>query len=470
MPPRLTSTLGGLTLASVMFAVTRISGLTNAQCWAAAVTTLCATWWIFESLPLAATALVPLAVFPLAGVLREREVAAAYGDPIVLLFMGGFMLSKAAERWGAHRRIAQMMVAWIGKSSGPRVLLAFMLASALCSMWISNTATTLMMLPVALAVLENDRSGKLAVPLLLGIAYSASIGGIATPIGTPPNGVFLAVYRNITGLTVPFHQWMMFAGVVSIGMLAVCWFVLSWGIRGGPAVHVQTGDRWTTAQKRALLVFGLAALAWITREIPFGGWAALAEAWLGVSAAGDTTVAILAVLALFLIPSGEDDGRRLLDWTTAASIPWGVLILFGGGIAIASAWESSGLSAVIGQSAEGLRDLPTLAIIGAVCLVVTFLSEVTSNTATSNILMPILAAAAMANDIDPALLMIPATLANSLAFMMPVGTPPNAIVYGSGRVRIADMVRYGLVLNLAGVVIVTLVSWWLLPIVFGVSG
>ncbi len=456
-------------LAVVVFTATRLSGLTAAQSWAAAVTALCAAWWIFEALPLAATSLVPLAVFPLAGVLKESEVAAAYGDPIVLLFMGGFMLSKAAERWGAHRRIAQTMVAWIGPTSGPRIVLAFMLATALCSMWISNTATALMMLPVALAVLERDESNRLAVPLLLGVAYSASIGGIATPIGTPPNGVFLAVYRNVTGLSVPFHEWMMLAGLVAVLMLAAAWLVLSWSVRSVASVDMKTTGRWTTAQRRTLLVFGLAALAWITREIPYGGWSELLENWIGITAAGDTTVAIAAVLALFLIPSGDGEGGRLLDWTTAASIPWGVLILFGGGIAIATAFESTGLSVVVGESVEGLRDLPTLALIATVCIAVTFLSEVTSNTATSNILMPILAAAAAANHMDPALLMIPATLSNSLAFMMPVGTPPNAIIYGSGHVRIADMVRYGAVLNLLGAAIVTLVCWWLLPVVFGVT-
>jgi solute carrier family 13 (sodium-dependent dicarboxylate transporter), member 2/3/5 len=205
MRSRFWSTVAGVLLSAMVYVSMRAGGMADAQCWAAAVTALCATWWIFEALPLAATSLVPLAVFPLVGVLEEREVAAAYGDPVVLLFMGGFMLSKAAERWGAHRRIAQAMVSRIGSTSGPRIVLAFMLATAVVSMWISNTATALMMLPVALAVLEQDKSGKLAVPLLLGVGYSSSIGGIATPIGTPPNGVFLAVYRNVTGLTVPFH-------------------------------------------------------------------------------------------------------------------------------------------------------------------------------------------------------------------------------------------------------------------------
>jgi sodium-dependent dicarboxylate transporter 2/3/5 len=465
MSMRTWSTLGGILAGVIAYVAMRASGMPEAQCSTAAVTTLCAVWWIFESLPLPATSLVPLAAFPILGVLTEKQAAAAYGDPIILLFMGGFLISKAAEHCGAHRRIAESLLATIGSTSGPRILLAFMLSTALVSMWISNTATALMMLPVALAVIESDTTGKLAVPLLLGVAYASSIGGIATPIGTPPNGVFLAVYRGITGQTVPFYQWMLIGGAVAILMLATAWLVLCWGLRGVAPLELERNEQWTSAQKRTLMVFGLAALAWITREIPFGGWSGLMES----TAAEDMTVAIVASVALFLIPSGASDGGRLLDWRTAASIPWGVLILFGGGIAIATAFQSSGLSAVIGETVEGVRDWHPLAVIGVVCLSVTFLSEVTSNTATSNVLMPILAAAAKANDMDPAVLMIPATLSNSLAFMMPVGTPPNAIVYASGQVRIADMVRYGLVLNLVGAAIVALVCWLLLPVVLGTA-
>jgi sodium-dependent dicarboxylate transporter 2/3/5 len=465
MSMRLWSTLGGVLLAGGVYVAMRNAGMPSNQCWTAAITSLCAAWWIFESLPLPATSLVPLAAFPITGVLTEKQVAAAYGDPVVLLFMGGFMISKAAEHCGAHRRIAETLLAGIGSTSGTRVVLAFMLSTALVSMWISNTATALMMMPVALAVAESDASGKLAVPLLLGVAYAASIGGIATPIGTPPNGVFMGVYHNVTGQSVPFHQWMIFGGAVAALMLAAAWFVLCWGLRGVSPIQVERNEKWTSAQKRTLTVFGLAALAWITREIPFGGWSEL----LGAKDAGDMTVAIVAALALFLIPNGAGDGGRLLDWRTAASIPWGVLILFGGGIAIAAAFESSGLSALIGGMVHGVGEWPLLAVVAVVCLGVTFLSEVTSNTATSNVLMPILAAAAKVNGIDPALLMIPATLSNSLAFMMPVGTPPNAIVYASGHVRIVDMVRYGVVLNLLGAAIVVLVCWQLLPVVLNVS-
>jgi sodium-dependent dicarboxylate transporter 2/3/5 len=311
-------------------------------------------------------------------------------------------------------------------------------------------------------VLESEAAEKLHVPLLLGIAYSASIGGVATPIGTPPNGVFIAAYKTATGLSVPFHQWLLVGGTIAVLVLLVAWLVLTWKLGGVPGVDVDTEGEWTTPQKRVLTVLGLTALAWITREIPFGGWSALTGTW----EAGDTTVALAAVVVLFLTPSGAGDGSRLLDWETAKKIPWGVLLLFGGGIAIAKAFEVSGLSKSIGELVNVLHDWPTLAILGVLCVVTTFFSEFTSNTATSNILMPILAAAAAANRLEPALLMFPATMCNSLAFMLPVGTPPNALVFGTGRVRMADMVRYGLVLNLAASAIVTLVCWKLLPAVF----
>jgi len=455
-----------------VYLASRQADMPSAQSWTAAVTALCAAWWIFESLPLAVTSLVPLAVFPLVGVLPERQVAAAYGHPVVFLFMGGFMLSKAVERHGAHRRVAQLVLGHVGRASGRQVVLALMIATALISMWINNTAVALMMLPVAMAVLERDKSGFLAVPLLLGVAYSASIGGISTPIGTAPNGVFLAIYREVTERSIPFHQWMMMAIPVTVLMLLAGWIVLTWRIGPVGGIELEKGAHATTAQRRTLVMFGLTALAWITREVPWGGWEGLLRqaAPDGVRIeVGDGTVAILALVAMFLIPSGEGKGERLLDWPTAASIPWGVLLLFGGGIAIASAFEYSGLSKVIGQVLTGLHAWPTLATLLVLSLVTTFLSELTSNTATANILMPILASAAVANDMDPILLMLPATLANSLAFMMPVGTPPNAIVFSTGHVRIIHMVRYGFVLNLCTVAIVSLVSWWLLPVLFGVS-
>ncbi len=428
------------------------------------------------------TSLVPFALFPLVGVLDHKEVAHAYGDWLILLFLGGFMLSKAAERSGAHRQIARVMFAVVGGGSGRRVVLAFMLATALCSMWISNTATTIMMLPVALAVLERESTERLAVPLMLGIAYSASIGGLVTPIGTPPNGVFLSIYQETTGQTVAFGQWMLLAGAVSVIMFFVAWVVLTFRLSKVGAIDLPKTGNWTPAQKRTLAVFALTALAWITRAMPYGGW----SSWLDIKTAGDSTVALLAAIALFLIPSGERyrgeqsegyppsgdspsgqrSAKRLLDWQTAVTIPWGILLLLGGGLAIAKAFKTTELSAVIGQQLADVQDWPELALLGAICLAITFMTEVTSNTATANVLLPVLAAAAKSAQIEPAVLMVPATLSASCAFMLPVATPPNAIVFGSDRVRIADMARAGLVLNLVGVVVISLVCWKLVPAIF----
>jgi sodium-dependent dicarboxylate transporter 2/3/5 len=465
MSARFLSLFGGVLIAIAAFFATQRAGLTAAQSWTTSVTALCAMWWVLEALPLAATALVPLVVFPLTGVLTDRQAAASYGDPIILLFMGGFMLSKAIEHWGAHERIAHITLAAIGGSSGRRIVLGMLLATTLISMWISNTAVALMMLPVAMALVDRDKSGKLAVPLLLSVAYGSSIGGIATPIGTAPNGVFMFVYHESTGQSVAFFQWMLFGIPLSLVMMMVAWFLLTFRLGKVPTLATKAHDSWTTPQKRTLAVFGLAALAWTTREIPYGGWQHL----IGYSGeGGDMIVAVTAALAMFLIPAGNGERERtLLDWKTASRISWGILILFGGGLAIATAFKSSGLSEKIGDLVQGLRDWPTLAVIATVCFTVTFLSEFTSNTASANILMPILAATAKANGMNPALLMIPATFSNSLAFMMPVGTPPNAIVYGTGHIRIAHMVRAGFMLNVAGATIVTFYCWWLLPLIFG---
>ncbi len=469
MPPtaRFWSSAVGLIVAAAVFFAMQAGQASREQCWTAAVTALCACWWVFESLPLAATSLVPLVILPLTGVLTVEKAAASYSDPLILLFLGGFMISKAVEHWGAHRRIAQWTVALVGASSGRGVVFGIMLATTLVSMWISNTATALMMLPVALAILERDKSGKLAVPLLLGVAYSASIGGIATPVGSPPNGVFIGVFEKATGTTVPFHQWMLLGVPIALIMLVAAWLLLTFRLGEVEPIHFATNEKWTTPQKRTLAVFGLVSLGWITRAIPFGGW----SEWLHVAHSHDMMVAVAGAVALFMIPSGDDEhGGCLLDWPIAKQISWGVLILFGGGIAIATAFEVSGLSEVIGSKFQRLQDWPTLAILATLCFFVTFLSEFTSNTATSNVLMPILAAVAKANGMNPALLMVPATFSNSLAFMMPVGTPPNAIVYGTGHVRIRHMIRAGFVLNLVGAVVVTLFCWALLPAIFGQSG
>lgn len=467
MSGRFWSTVAGVAAAGGAYFAMRHSEATSAQCWTATIATLCAFWWVFESIPLAATSLVPVLMFPLTGVLSAEKAAASYGHTVILLFMGGFMLSAAAEYWGAHHRIAELTVSFVGGNSGRRTVFGVMLATCLVSMWISNAATALMMLPVALAIMERDPSGKLAVPLLLGVAYSSSIGGIATPVGTAPNGIFMSAYNQATGHTIPFFQWMLFGVPIMILMLVAAWAALTFRLSGVESVQFASDQKWTKPQKRVLSVFGLVCLGWIFREIPFGGW----TSWLHLPYSDDMMVAVAGAIALFLIPSGDDEkGGRLLNWPIAERIPWGVLILFGGGIAISTAFESSGLSTLIGDKFQRLQDWPTLAIIAVLCFSTTFLSEFTSNTAMANVLMPILAAMARANGMDPIMLMIPATFSNNLAFMMPVGTPPNAIAYGTGHVRIRDMVRVGFVLNIIGAIIVTHFSWLMLPIIFPPSG
>jgi len=417
----------------------------------AAVTLWCAIWWIFEPIPIPFTSLLPLAIFPLLGILTPAQVGQAYGSPLILLLLGGFILSTAMADSGAHRRIALYMVHLFGGASARGLVLGFMAAAALLSMWISNTATTLMLLPVALAVLDRSEQ-KLAIPLLLGIAYAASIGGIGTPIGTPPNLVFMQVYGNEFGETPSFPEWMTWGMPVVIIFVPLAGLWLTRGVRLERPVELPALGGWGSYERRVLLMFSLTALAWMTRQEPFGGWSAL----FGLPQANDASVALLAVVAMAMIPDGQ--GGRLLHWESAVKIPWGVLILFGGGIAIASAFVETGLADIIAGNLSALADLPVWLLVLCVCLVVTLLTEVTSNTATSSLLMPLLAATAQATGIDPMLLMVPAAMSASCAFMLPVATAPNAIMYGSGKFAIHDMARNGLALNLMGAVVITLVT------------
>ena len=413
------------------------------------VTVLCVAWWVFEPIPIPATSLVPLAILPMFGVLSGQEVGQAYGHHVVLLLLGGFILSTAMARSGAHRRIALAMVRAVGGASSRRVVFGFMIAAAVLSMWISNTATTLMLLPVALAVLERTKDAKLAPVLLLGIAYAANIGGVGTPIGTPPNMIFRGIYEETFGGSIGFAQWMGWGVPVVCVFLPLTglWLTRSLGFRG--ALELPEVGPWRSEEKRVLTVFGLTALAWITRQEPMGGWTALFE----LPYTNDAMVAFLAVVAMFIVPNGN--GGRLLDWETAAKIPWGMLILFGAGLAIATAFKTSGLSESIGGAVSMISAWPAFAIILAVCLAVTFLTETTSNTATTSLLMPILAAAAVGAAIDPRLLMIPAAMSASCAFMLPVATAPNVIMFSTGRFTAQRMIREGLALNFIGALVIS---------------
>ena len=421
----------------------------------AGITILCVLWWVFEPVPIPVTSLIPLAGLQIFGVLSKNEVAEAYGSPLILLLLGGFIISKAMERSGAHRRIALGMINLFGGSSSRQLVFGFMATAALLSMWISNTATTLMLLPVAMAVLEKAEDKHLAAPLMLGIAYAASIGGIGTPIGTPPNLVFMQVYEEQAGKTVGFSEWMSWGVPVVLLMVpaAAWWLTRRLNYSGG--FQLPTVGNWRTEERRVLIVFAVTALAWVTRQEPFGGWTEL----LGVSA-NDASVALTAVIVMFVVPNGK--GEKLLDWPTAASIPWGVLLLFGGGICLAKGFVASGLSAMVGDALAVLASWPMLLMMLVLCLGVTFLTEATSNTASTVLLMPVLAAAALAANIDPRLLMVPAAISASCAFMLPVATAPNSIVYGSGFIATQKMAREGFILNLIGAGVISTLCYLLL--------
>ena len=432
-------------------------GLESKACLTAAVTALVAVWWVLEPIPVPATSLLPFALFPLLGILTHKQVAAAYGDTMILLMLGGFILSTALEHSGGHQRLAMGMVRLVGGRGGRRLVLGFMLASAVLSMWVSNTATALMLLPVAMAAIRQSGNPALATPLLLGVAYGASIGGIGTPIGTPPNIIFMGVYREAAGVEMSFAQWMKIGVPVVAAFLPVAWWWLTRGLSSAERFTPPAMGPWSAAEKRVLAVFAMTAAMWIFREEPAGGWSGL----LGIDGyVHDSTVAMLMAAMLFIVPDGR--GGRLLDWPTACRIPWGILILFGGGIAIAAAFAESGLSEAVGRGVSVLSQWPVILMILAICLAITFLTEVTSNTATATLLMPILAAAAVAAEVNPALFMAPAAISASCAFMLPVATPPNAIVFASGQITTATMARHGLALNIIGAIIITLVCYLLI--------
>ena len=333
-----------------------------------------------------------------------------------------------------------------------------MLATGFLSMWISNTATTLMMLPMALAVIQGSQNKKLTIPLLLGIAFAANVGGIGTPIGTPPNLVMIGAYKDMGFTELSFSQWMKFGVPVSVTMVLVIWLWLSRGITGKESLTLPDPGTWRTPEIRTLVVFGLTALAWITRSEPFGGW----KTWLDLPNANDASVAFIAVIFLFCLPNGEKKGERLLDWKTANQIPWGMLVLVGAGLCLGEGFKQSGLSTTIASVFSGIESLPLMVLLLGIALLVTFLTEITSNTATTNVLMPILGAAATASDLDPILLMIPAAMSASCAFMLPVATIPNAVIFGTGEVTVKRMAREGLVLNLLGSLVISIICYLLL--------
>lgn len=444
-------------LAALLFYyLLTFNGLAEMPATAAAITLLTVIWWVSEALPIPATSLVPFALLPLFGVVDHKTVASSLGSHVILLLMGAFMLSKSLEKSGAHQRLAVYMLRLVGVSSGRRLVLGFMLTAGFLSMWISNTATTLIMLPIALAILAHVDNPKLKIALILGIAYAASTGGIATPIGTPPNVIFMGIYEEHTGQEFDFLQWMKVGVPVVLISLPLMALWLTRNVNLEHKITLPALGEWRSEEKRTLILFGLTALAWITRKDPFGGWSGLFD----ITIAGDSTVALVAVVIMFMTPNGK--GGRVLDWETAKDIPWGMLLLFAGGIAIAKGFVASGLSTIMGDWLSSMTHLPIVLVILTICLVVTYLTEITSNTATATLLMPILAVAATSAGIDPAVFMIPAAMAASCAYMLPVATAPNAIAYGTGEFEIKDMVREGAVLSLLVSCTVAVVCYLLL--------
>jgi sodium-dependent dicarboxylate transporter 2/3/5 len=450
------------------------AGMSPAAWRTAAVGVFMACWWMTEAVPIPVTALLPLVLFPLLGILPVGATSAPYANPVVFLFMGGFVLALALERHRLHTRIALVVVRALGARADTLVL-GFMAATAFISMWVSNTATAVMMLPIGASVALLARADADAAPdprfatsLMLGIAYASSIGGLATLIGTPPNALLAAFMLETYGVEIGFAQWMIVGVPLVLVALPLTWLVLvrvafRFSLRelpGGAAAirheHHLLGPV-TAAQRRVGALFVITALLWILR--PF------IDRW--VPGLNDTGIAIAAAVAAFLVPAGTGRGEFLMDWKAVEKLPWGVLILFGGGLALAEAVTRTGLAEWIGAQLSALQAWPILAVVLLVTTVVIFLTELTSNTATAAAFLPLVAPLAVALGQNPFLLLVPAAIAASCAFMLPVATPPNAIVYGSGHVTIPQMARAGILLNILFIALITVIVYTMVLIAFG---
>lgn len=440
-----------------------------------------AIWWISEAVPIPVTSLMPLLLFPLTGGLDLTPTAAAFGNKIIFLYLGGFLLAIAIERWNLHRRIALYVISLFG--TGPKkMILGFMVATGFLSMWISNTATAVMMLPIGLALVREfgsavsgpgggqatENFGKV---LMLGIAYSASIGGMGTLIGTPPNLVLAGVVSEIYGFEIGFTDWMIFATPLAISLLVLCWFYLvnfSFDLKlfkfegGAREIKAQLAKLGKIGyeERSVLLVFLLTALAWIGRSFVLNRF---------LPALDDSIIALGAAILLFILPTKDRERKTILDWGAAKEVPWGIMLLFGGGLAIAAAFESSGLASWIATRLSGFEGISLAVLLLAVIALINFLTEITSNTATTSMVLPILAPMALTLGVHPFGMLFGAALAASCAFMLPVATPPNAVVFGSGYLRMVEMVKTGFLMNLVSILIIFLYVYYLLPWIWGID-
>jgi sodium-dependent dicarboxylate transporter 2/3/5 len=457
-----------------------------------AIGLLMAIWWITEIIPLAITSLLPVVLFPLMGVMDGKDVSSTYFNHVIFLFIGGFMVALAMQKWNLHRRIA-LRILMVTGSKPAKILLGFMLSTAILSMWISNTATAMMMIPILISVIEKleESAGKPAMSkyslgLLLGVAYSASIGGITTLVGTPPNLSFARIFQIMfpEAPEISFANWFVFAlplsAIVFLFVWAYLYYMFKPSRKEWPQIdrdvfgkEYRSLGRTSFEEKIVLMLFLLLALFWLTRsDLVFGnfvipGWSRLFSSPEYVN---DGTVAIFISIILFLVPSKNEPGQRIMDWGTAAKIPWNIVLLFGGGFALATGFKESGLSAWFGEEMKFISGMHPIFIILMISLMVTFLTELTSNTATTEMLLPILAGLSVSLEINPLFLMLPATISASMAFMLPVATPPNAIIFGTNRVTVRDMARTGLIINIVGAIIITLFTYFMIGLVFGYDG
>ena len=436
-----------------------------------------AIWWITEAVPIAITSLLPIVLFPLTGGMELAETTASFGHRYIFLYIGGFILAIAIERWNLHKRIALSIVQLIG-TNVKNVILGFMVATAFLSMWISNTASSVMMLPIGMSIIsqlmdnpktvenENQNFGK---ALMLAIAYSASIGGMATLIGTPTNLVLATIVQETYGIEITFSKWFMFGLPISLILLAICWKYLTEiaftfkqkkfpGGRNEINKQLKSLGKLSYEEKMVLLIFVGTAFAWITRSFLLQKL---------IPNLDDTIIAVIAGILLFILPASKSKNRKLINWEEAVKLPWGILLLFGGGLALAQGFKTSGLAEWIGGQLTLLEGASIFILLLFLIALVNFLTEITSNLATTAMILPILAPLSLVLDVNPLILMVGATVAASCAFMLPVATPPNAVVFGSGYLRIPDMAKTGVWMNLFSIIFLTIVVYFLLPILWG---
>ena len=450
-------------------------GLSNEGLSILASTLWVAIWWITEAVPIYVTALIPIILFPLSGGLELKQTTAAYGHKFVFLFVGGFILAIAIEKWKLHKRIALNIIGLVGTKKS-NIILGFMIATAFLSMWISNTATAVMILPVGLAIISQLKDNPKTIEnenlvfgktLMLAIAYSASIGGMATLIGTPPNLVLAGVIKTSYNVEINFLQWMSFGLPISIFLLFICWKYLTSVAYKFDNQNFDSGmneindqlkslGKISYEEKSVMIIFIATALAWITQSFVIKKY---------IPEIDDTIIAIIAAVTLFIIPNKKGD-KKLLDWEDAVKLPWGILLLFGGGMALAKGFDSSGLAIWIGGQMSFFDTIPLLALLLFLVAMVNFLTEITSNLATTAMLLPVLVALAETIGVNPYYLLVGATVAASCAFMLPVATPPNAVVFGSKILKIDDMIKKGFWMNLISIFILTAAVYWILPIIW----